>query len=201
MRTPLPTVRREGRMQSENLTRTLADGRTLAWAEYGVPDGRSVLFFHGGNDSRLAGRLLADAATRANVRLICPDRPGYGASTFSAGRTFLDWANDVGHLTDGLGITGYRVVGHSGGGPHALACAHSHPGRVQSVATVSSPAPQGKGVWGEERGGGVGRVSEGRWGSPHDVPPSNLARWPRSAGGVGLERVPRRAIAPRNPGD
>ena len=128
-------------MRSENLTMTLADGRTLAWAEYGVPDGRTVLFFHGGNDSRLAGRLLADAATQAKVRLICPDRPGYGASTFSDGRTFLDWATDVSRLADDLGITGYRVVGHSGGGPHALACAHSNPGRVHSVATVSSPAP------------------------------------------------------------
>ncbi len=120
---------------------TLPDGRTLAWAEYGVPDGRSVLFFHGGNDSRLAGRLLADAATRQNVRLICPDRPGFGASTFSAGRGFLDWPADVGGLADELGIAGYAVVGHSGGGPHAVACAQANPERVHSVATVSSPAP------------------------------------------------------------
>ena len=100
-------------MRSEDLSMTLADGRTLAWAEYGVPKGRSVLLFHGGNDSRFAGRLLAGAATRANIRLICPDRPGYGASTYSNGRTFLDWASDVGILTDELGIAGYGVVGLS----------------------------------------------------------------------------------------
>ena len=41
---------------------TLEDGRTLVWVEYGVPRGPAVLFFHGGNDSRLAGRLLADAS-------------------------------------------------------------------------------------------------------------------------------------------
>ena len=128
-------------MRPEDRTMTLADGRTLAWAEYGVPEGRSVLFFHGGNDSRLAGRLLDDAATRAEVRLICPDRPGYGASTFLAGRTILDWASDVSRLADELGIAGYGIVGHSGGGPHALACAHANPERVHSVATVSSPAP------------------------------------------------------------
>jgi pimeloyl-ACP methyl ester carboxylesterase len=128
-------------MRSEDLTMTLADGRTLAWAEYGVPEGRCVLFFHGGNDSRLAGRLLDDAAIRAEVRLICPDRPGYGASTFLAGRTFLDWASDVSRLADELGIAGYGIVGHSGGGPHALACAYANPERVHSVATVSSPAP------------------------------------------------------------
>lgn len=128
-------------MPPEDLTMTLADGRTLAWAEYGVPEGRCVLFFHGGNDSRLAGRLLDDAATRAEVRLICPDRPGYGASTFLAGRTILDWASDVSRLADEVGIAGYGIVGHSGGGPHALACAHANPERVHSVATVSSPAP------------------------------------------------------------
>ncbi|MDH5423269.1 MAG: alpha/beta fold hydrolase, partial [Acidimicrobiia bacterium] len=102
-------------MRSEDLKMSLADGRTLAWAEYGVPEGRSVLLFHGGNDSRFAGRLLADAATQANIRLICPDRPGYGASTPSDGRTFLDWATDVGNLIEHLGIAGYGVVGHSGG--------------------------------------------------------------------------------------
>jgi pimeloyl-ACP methyl ester carboxylesterase len=128
-------------MLSEDLKMTLSDGRTLAWAEYGVPEGGSVLLFHGGNDSRLAGRLLAGAATRANIRLICPDRPGYGASTTSDGRTFLDWATDVGSLTDQLGIAGYGVVGHSGGGPHAIACAHANPERVHSLVTVSSPAP------------------------------------------------------------
>ena len=128
-------------MRSEDLSMTLADGRTLAWAEYGVPGGRSVLLFHGGNDSRFAGRLLSGAATRGNIRLICPDRPGYGASSPSGGRTFLDWATDVGSLTDQLGIAGYGVVGHSGGGPHAIACAHADPERVHSLVTVSSPAP------------------------------------------------------------
>lgn len=56
----------------------LTDGRMLTWAEYGRADGSPVLFFHGANDSRLDGRLLAGAATGTGVRLICPDRPGYG---------------------------------------------------------------------------------------------------------------------------
>lgn len=119
----------------------LPDGRSLSWAEYGHADGTPVLFFHGGNDSRLAGRLLADAAERAAVRLICPDRPGFGGSTFQPGRRLVDWPADVGTLADHLGLTEFTVLGHSGGGPHALACAHAMASRIRAVATVSSAAP------------------------------------------------------------
>lgn len=120
---------------------TLEDGRTLVWVEYGVPRGPAVLFFHGGNDSRLAGRLLADASDRVGVRLICPDRPGFGESTFQAGRTFGSWPADVSELVEHLGIAGFAVLGHSGGGPHALACASMLSSKVRAVSTVSSVAP------------------------------------------------------------
>jgi pimeloyl-ACP methyl ester carboxylesterase len=120
---------------------TLADGRTLTWAEYGRADGAAVLFFHGGNDSRLAGRLLADAAERAAVRLICPDRPGFGGSAFQPGRRLVDWPGDITDLADHLGLGEFPILGHSGGGPHALACAHAMGSRIRAVATVSSAAP------------------------------------------------------------
>ena len=44
--------------------------------------------------------LLAGAAERVGVRLICPDRPGFDASTFQAGRTFRDWPADIKELTE-----------------------------------------------------------------------------------------------------
>jgi len=121
----------------------LADGRRLAWSEYGEPGGRPVLFFHGGNDSRLAGALIAQAAQRRGVRLICVDRPGFGESTFQAGRRLTDWPDDVLAVADDLGLERFAVLGHSGGGPHALACAAGASGRVTAVATVSSVAPPG----------------------------------------------------------
>ena len=125
----------------EDRSFSLPDGRSLSWAEYGHGDGISVLFFHGGNDSRFAGRLLADAAERAAVRLICPDRPGFGGSTFQPGRRLIDWPSDVSALVDHLGSTEFVVLGHSGGGPHALACAQAMASRIRAVATVSSAAP------------------------------------------------------------
>ena len=128
-------------MATDRVELQLPDGRRLAWAEYGSGDGKPVLFFHGGNDSRLAGGLIAEAARDVNVRLVCPDRPGYGASTFHPRRRFLDWPADVSRLTVHLGIGPFAVLGHSGGGPHALACAQAMPSRITAVGTVSSPAP------------------------------------------------------------
>src|SRR5262245_52528836 len=96
-------------------TITLSDGRTLAYAEYGAPRGSPVFHFHGTPGSRLQGRLLDAAAVAANVRLICPDRPGFGESDFLKKRRFLDWARDVRELADHLGIDRFAVSGLSGG--------------------------------------------------------------------------------------
>jgi pimeloyl-ACP methyl ester carboxylesterase len=121
----------------------LAGGRTLAYADYGDPAGQPVFFFHGGNDSRLAGALLDETAARLGIRFIAPDRPGYGRSDFQPGRQLLDWPDDVTQLADDLAIKRFAVIGHSGGGPHAAAVAATKPERLIGVALVSSAAPPG----------------------------------------------------------
>src|SRR5215469_10466634 len=78
----------------------LADGRTLACLELGDPAGPPVLYFHGFPGSRLEARVAAEAATRLGVRLLAVDRPGFGQSTFQAGRTVRSWAADVAALAD-----------------------------------------------------------------------------------------------------
>jgi pimeloyl-ACP methyl ester carboxylesterase len=101
----------------------LPDGRLLGYAESGAPAGRAVLYFHGHPGARLEAGFLADPATRANVRLIGVDRPGMGLSTYQPGRRLLDWPADIAALADALAIERFAVVGLSGGGPYALACA------------------------------------------------------------------------------
>lgn len=115
----------------------LADGRRLGYAEYGDPRGTPLFFFHGEPGSRLTGALLADHASAAGVRLIAPDRPGYGLSTFQPHRGFHDWPPDVLALADRLGIDRFRVVGWSGGGPYALACAAAAPDRVRGAGVLA----------------------------------------------------------------
>lgn len=119
----------------------LADERTLACLELGDPGGAPVIYFHGFPGSRLEARLAADAAERLGLRLLAPDRPGFGESTFLPGRTIGNWAADVAELTDQLGLQRFAVVGVSGGGPYALACAARIPGRLGGVALVGALGP------------------------------------------------------------
>ncbi len=50
-------------------------------------------------------------------------------------------ASDVGTIVEALGIARFAVMGASGGGPHALACAALLPGRVTAAASVAGLAP------------------------------------------------------------
>jgi pimeloyl-ACP methyl ester carboxylesterase len=54
-----------------------------------------------------------------------------------------DCAPDVAAIADRLGLERLHVVGWSGGGPHALACAALLPGLVRSAATLAGVAPWG----------------------------------------------------------
>jgi pimeloyl-ACP methyl ester carboxylesterase/glycosidase len=118
----------------------LADGRRVTVAEWGVPDGRPVFLLHGMPGSR---RFCPDATVTAaaGVRLIAPDRPGYGGSDPQPGRTVADGAADLVEIATLLDVDRFSVVGWSSGGPYALAVAALHPGRVEAVALVASEAP------------------------------------------------------------
>ncbi|BAU49728.1 alpha/beta hydrolase [Sulfurifustis variabilis] len=122
----------------------LADGRILAWLALGDPAGRPVLYFHGYPGSRLEARLASDAARGLGLRVLAPDRPGFGASTFQPGRTIGAWAADVAELADRLALERFAVVGVSGGGPYALACAARLPERVSRAALVGALGPLGR---------------------------------------------------------
>lgn len=101
----------------------LPDGRKLGWLDLGEPGGPPVIVFHGTPGSCLQVAAERGAIDLAGVRFIAPDRPGYGHSTFVPKRRLAAWALDVEALADHLGIGRFSVVGYSGGGPHALACA------------------------------------------------------------------------------
>ncbi|MCH9729612.1 MAG: alpha/beta hydrolase [Actinomycetia bacterium] len=119
----------------------LPGGRRLAYAEYGDHAGAPVFVFHGLPGSRLGWGMLPDNPLPPDARIVAPDRPGYGASDPNPGRTLLDWATDVEALADSLGIGEFAIVGVSGGGPGALACAWKMPERLTAVGIVSTPAP------------------------------------------------------------
>ncbi|MDX2264009.1 MAG: alpha/beta fold hydrolase [Hyphomicrobiales bacterium] len=120
---------------------TLPDGRTLGYAEYGAPDGLPVFAFHGTPGSRFMLRAGDPIARAEGVRLIAPERPGYGLSTPQPGRTLADWPRDVAALARALGVQRYAVLGISGGGPYAAACAALLPEAVAAAAMVCPVGP------------------------------------------------------------
>ena len=121
----------------------LPDGRNLAYAEYGPVEGNPVFYFHGFPSSRLDWRLFHDDDTLAelNVRVIAPDRPGYGLSDHKRGRTISGWPEDVVELAGALGIDAFSVLGVSGGGPYAASCAFSIPDRLSKSGIVCGMGP------------------------------------------------------------
>ncbi|MGN6867312.1 MAG: alpha/beta fold hydrolase [Solirubrobacteraceae bacterium] len=119
----------------------LRDGRRLAFAEYGDATGAPVFFLHGFTASRIT-RYPDDRLTESlGVRLITLDRPGCGASEMQPGRTLLDGAGDVQQLADALGVARFAVLGHSAGGPYALASALALPARVAALGVACGFAP------------------------------------------------------------
>ena len=118
----------------------LLGGRTLGYAEYGPADGPPLFLFHGLPGSRLDAPQMWPEEP-ADVRVIAPDRPGFGTSAFRDGRRLTDWADDVRQLADSLGIGRFLVAGFSGGGPHALAVAHGLPDRVIAAGSIGGAGP------------------------------------------------------------
>ncbi|GIM94983.1 alpha/beta fold hydrolase [Paractinoplanes toevensis] len=122
-----------------------ADRRTLRYQAVGAPSGYPVFLMHGTPGSRIGPRPRAGVLYRLGVRLISYDRPGYGGSDRKAGRSVADCAADVERIADHLGLGTFAVVGRSGGGPHALACAARLPDRVSRAAVLVSFAPNNAG--------------------------------------------------------
>lgn len=125
----------------ENQTIHLRDGRQLGFAEYGDQDGTPLFFFHGWPSSRLQAKVLDEVAKKSNIRIISPDRPGYGLSDFNSDRKLLDWPDTVQELADNLEISTFSVVGVSGGGPYAAVCAYKIPERIEKTGIVVGLAP------------------------------------------------------------
>lgn len=124
-------------------TVVLPDGRLLGFDDVGDPDGTPLLYFHGFGSTRLIRHPDDTIAQRLGIRLLAVDRPGIGLSTSRPARRLLDFARDVGHLADSVGLDRFGIVAWSGGGPYALGCAWALGSRVTQVGLISTPAPLG----------------------------------------------------------
>jgi pimeloyl-ACP methyl ester carboxylesterase len=130
-------------MTKLNQTVVLADGRRLGFDDYGPPDGFPIFYFHGTPSSRKDWPALGNAGLpeKLGVRILSADRPGMGLSSFQPGRRIGDWPADVATLADALGLDRFAVLGYSGGGPYALACALKIPQRLAAAGVAAGEGP------------------------------------------------------------
>lgn len=152
----------DGSCVMSHLGMRLEDGRWLAYELQGDPNGIPVLcahvfasaafllqkrislafrYFHGLLGSRLESNFDAQASLVHGVLFISVDRPGYGLSTYSPKRSYLDFVLDVEELLNYLALSKVLVIGFSSGGPYALACAARIPERLLGCSVVSSDLP------------------------------------------------------------
>lgn len=128
-------------MNADLIELRLADGRRLAYAEYGARAGKPLLLMHGTPGGRLQAQILDQAARDADVRLIAADRPGMGRSDPDRNLGFLSYTEDIRQLLDHLDLPRIAIAAISGGGGFALACAHVLRGRVSQLVLVSAAVP------------------------------------------------------------
>lgn len=121
----------------------LADGRTLAYLDWGEPDAPTVVYCHGYPGNRRELRIAMPIMERRSLqaRLVAINRPGYGPSTFTKRRGFLPWTADLEEAADRLDIGRFGVLGASGGAPYALAAGYRMAGRVTRIGIVAGTAP------------------------------------------------------------
>ena len=119
----------------------LRDGRRLGFAEYGQTDGAPLVYLHGWPGSRFEPSAMRHECAKLGIRLIAPDRPGLGLSDFQPRRTIPAFCTDVAELADHLKLARFAVLGMSGGGPYAAACAATIPQRLAAVLLVCSVGP------------------------------------------------------------
>jgi pimeloyl-ACP methyl ester carboxylesterase len=121
---------------------TRPDGSTLHVSDLGG-DGRPLIWLHGTPNTGEPPEPLFGAAGQRGLRWVSYDRPSYRSSTPRPGRDVASAAADIAAVADSLGVERFALMGHSGGGPHALATAALLPDRVQAVVCGSGLAPYG----------------------------------------------------------
>ena len=119
---------------------SLADGRQLEVHDTGE-DGFAIVWHHGTPQTGTLLAPLREEAAKRGIRMVSYARPSYGGSTANPGRDVASAARDVARVADAFGIERFAVMGASGGGPHALACAALLGDRVSGAATLASIAP------------------------------------------------------------
>src|SRR6056297_1033384 len=123
-----------------NLNLRLPDGRNLSFSDTGTGENGTWIHCHGIPGSRNELFHLQSTLLNAGVRVIVPDRPGYGQSTPFPEYGFSHHSDDLRQLADHLQLEAFRLSGFSGGGVFAMAAAHGLGNRIEQLVIAATPA-------------------------------------------------------------
>jgi pimeloyl-ACP methyl ester carboxylesterase len=128
-------------MLRDSQVQALADGGIVGFAEYGAPGGRPVVALHGAPASRLMFAAADEAAKSHGLRILAPDRPGYGLTPSNVGASLAERTLWLKTVVDALELDRFALLGISGGSPFAVSLAESLQDRVTALALVSPMGP------------------------------------------------------------
>lgn len=120
---------------------SIGGGRAISYRAFGDPAGLPLIALHGTPGSRLKFVVTDPIARAMGLRVIAPDRWGYGASEPHPQPSLTAFAHEMAALADGLGVGRFAVMGVSGGGPFATAVASEMPDRTLALALVAPVGP------------------------------------------------------------
>lgn len=119
---------------------SLADGRNLSYTDIGSGENGTWIHCHGIPGSRHELMHLAGELEAAGIRVVVPDRPGYGNSSPHPDFCFTSHSDDLQQLADHLQLARFALSGFSGGGVFAMATAHDLGQRVGRLTIAATPA-------------------------------------------------------------
>jgi pimeloyl-ACP methyl ester carboxylesterase len=140
-------------------TLVLVDGRTVEFRVTGPAEGLPVVFHHG-TPGTLPIRGFERAVHDRGLRLLSISRPGYGDSTRASGRSVVDVVDDTAAVLQSIGAERFLLIGWSGGGPHALACAARLAGALGAAVLAGLAPSDGDGL---EFTSGMNHENCGEW--------------------------------------
>ncbi|CAO3641088.1 unnamed protein product [Cunninghamella echinulata] len=114
----------------------------VGFAEYGdIKNGYPTFVLGGHGCTRLVGIMFEEVAQQHGLRMIWPERPGYGLSeeVNPSKLNVLDWVQVIIQLANHLNITTFSIIAQSVGTVFAMAIAHLYPSRIQGPLYLISP--------------------------------------------------------------
>lgn len=148
---------------------TLDEGHELYWEESGNPDGKPLIWLHGGPGSGLGSGGYRRSPDPAVWRIIGIDQRGCGRSRPLVTELGYDLATlttqrmirDLEQVREHLGVERWLVAGGSWGSTLALAYAQAHPDRVEALVLIAVTSTSREEVdWITES---VGRIFPREW--------------------------------------